>query len=101
TLLHVISGLDRRYQGKAVVAGVDLSTLGDAQLAQFRNAQVGFVFQHFHLLDHLSCLENVALPAYFAHDAALSPGSATVREQALATLARVGVADKAGALPST
>ena len=69
TLLHVIGGLDRGYTGRARVLGTDLASLDEAALARFRNERVGFVFQSFHLLDHLTCLENVLLPEYFARPA--------------------------------
>src|SRR5205807_2012033 len=54
TLLHVAGGLDRGFAGRAKVLGVDLGALSDRALARFRNEKVGFVFQAFHLLDHLS-----------------------------------------------
>src|SRR5262245_58776541 len=53
TLLHVIGGLDRGYTGRARVCGTDLAALDDRALSRFRNGRVGFVFQSFHLLDHL------------------------------------------------
>ena len=65
TLLNVIGGLDRGYEGTAVVAGRDLRTLSDRAISEFRNTTIGFVFQSFHLLTHLTCGQNVALPAYF------------------------------------
>ena len=65
TLLAVLGGLDREYSGRVQVFGQDLSTLSDAQLSQLRNERIGFVFQSFHLLDHLSALENVLLPTLF------------------------------------
>jgi putative ABC transport system ATP-binding protein len=95
TLLSIIGGLDRRYRGKATVLQNDLHALDDAQLARFRNREVGFVFQAFNLLDHLSARENVSLPAYFAEGP--SPDAEARAEKALD---RVGMADKAGARPS-
>ncbi len=65
TLLNLIGGLDRDYEGLVEVAGRDLSLLSDGALADFRNRELGFVFQHFNLLDHLTSAENVALPAFF------------------------------------
>ncbi len=91
TLLHIIGGLDRAFRGSARVLGLDLATLGDRELADFRNRRVGLVFQSFHLLDHLTCGENVALPAFFA--TAKRVGDA--RE----ALDRVGLADFATKLP--
>src|SRR4051812_6824612 len=65
TLLHILGGLDRRFRGTAEVLGRDLRLLDDEALSHFRNREVGFVFQSFNLLDHLSVGENVALPACF------------------------------------
>lgn len=65
TLLNIFGGLDRKYTGKTEVGGRDLASLSDRQLSDFRNQQIGFVFQHFSLLDHLTAQQNVALPARF------------------------------------
>lgn len=65
TLLQLIGGLDRRYEGQVIVGGRELSSLDDRALAGLRATEVGFVFQAFHLLDHLSARENVRLPAFF------------------------------------
>jgi putative ABC transport system ATP-binding protein len=65
TLLQLIGGLDRRYEGSVAVAGQDLAALDDRGLAALRAARIGFVFQAFHLLDHLTVRENVRLPAFF------------------------------------
>jgi putative ABC transport system ATP-binding protein len=98
TLLHVAGGLDRAYSGRATVLGVDLASLDDRALARFRNERVGFVFQAFHLLPHLSVLENVMLPHWFGDGA---EGAVTNPEsRAAEALDRVGVADQAAKLPS-
>ncbi|HEX6836600.1 MAG TPA: ABC transporter ATP-binding protein [Polyangia bacterium] len=95
TLLHIMGGLDRRYAGKATVLDHDLHALDDARLARFRNREVGFVFQAFNLLDHLTARENVKLPAYFT-----DADSAGADERAVAALERVGIGDKAESRPS-
>jgi putative ABC transport system ATP-binding protein len=95
TLLHVLSGLDRAYDGRVEVLGHDLGKLDDRALSRFRGETVGFVFQSFHLLDHLSVKENVALPAYFA---ANGPSSAA-HSRAVDALARVGMVDHANKRP--
>jgi putative ABC transport system ATP-binding protein len=97
TLLHIMGGLDRRYSGKASVLGHDLHALDDRRLARFRNREVGFVFQAFNLLDHLTARENVKLPSYFS-DAALAADDAD--RQAVEALARVGIGDKTESRPS-
>lgn len=62
TLLHVIGGIERPSGGEVVVAGVRLGELSDDELAEFRNRNVGFVFQMFYLVPRMSVLENVELP---------------------------------------
>jgi putative ABC transport system ATP-binding protein len=94
TLLHVLGGLDTAYRGEVTVAGIRLSGLSDAALARFRNEQIGFVFQSFHLVPGLSVRDNVALPGFFARN---PPADAEAR--ALEALRRVGLAEKAGRLP--
>ncbi len=66
TLLHAIGGLDRDFTGEVEVGGRSLQALSDTALSDYRNRVVGFVFQAFYLLPHLTVLENVALPALFA-----------------------------------
>ncbi len=66
TLLNIIGGLDSSYDGEAYVDGVTLKHLSDKELSRFRNEKIGFVFQHFNLLDHLNCRENVYLPSFFS-----------------------------------
>jgi putative ABC transport system ATP-binding protein len=94
TLLHILGGLDRRYSGSVEVLGRELAKLSDAGLADFRNREVGFIFQSFNLLDHLTVRENVALPAFFGD----GPSDAA-RARADEALERVGVRDKADARP--
>lgn len=65
TLLNVIGGLDRSFEGTAIVGDKNLHTLSDRAISEFRNTTIGFVFQSFHLLAHLTCGQNVSLPAYF------------------------------------
>jgi putative ABC transport system ATP-binding protein len=62
TLLNCIAGLERADHGGVTVAGNDLATLDEGGRARLRRAQLGFVFQAFHVLPHLSVAENVALP---------------------------------------
>ncbi|MBK1612750.1 ABC transporter ATP-binding protein [Rubrivivax gelatinosus] len=62
TLLNCIAGLDVADAGRITVAGHDLATLDEAGRARLRRARLGFVFQAFHVLPHLTVAENVALP---------------------------------------
>ena len=67
TLLHILGALDKPDKGTVRVDDKDLSKLSAAQLNQFRNKMVGFVFQFYHLLDELNVLENVLLPTMAAN----------------------------------
>jgi putative ABC transport system ATP-binding protein len=62
TLLNLIAGLDRPDAGRLTVHGIDLPSLTEAQLADWRAANVGFVFQFYHLIPVLTAFENVELP---------------------------------------
>ncbi len=93
TLLNVIGGLDREYTGEVTVLDQKYTGLSDNNLSRLRNNQIGFVFQAFNLLDHLTCWENVALPAFFGKH----PGDA--RKMAQDHLERVGLEDKFNAKP--
>ena len=62
TLLNCIAGLDQVDAGRVHVNGTDVTALTEAQQAHFRRAQLGFVFQAFHVLPHLSVAHNVGLP---------------------------------------
>jgi len=96
TLLHVLGGLDASYAGEVEVAGVRLNELNDVALARFRNRQVGFVFQSFHLIASLSALDNVLLPAFFDVEAVAGPR----RKRAEDVLARVGLIEKKNRVPA-
>src|SRR5260370_35273930 len=65
TLLMTAAGLVRPSAGRIEVAGSDLSSLGEDELARFRRAAVGIVFQGFHLVPTMTALENVPLPLEF------------------------------------
>jgi putative ABC transport system ATP-binding protein len=95
TLLHLLGGLDRPTGGEVWLAGQSLGRLGERALARLRRDAVGFVFQAFHLMDELTAVENVELPALLA---GRSPR--TARRRAAGLLERVGLADRAGFLPT-
>ncbi|WP_324615018.1 ABC transporter ATP-binding protein [Hyphomicrobium album] len=66
SLLMVTAGLERATGGKVEVAGHDLSKMGEDDLALMRGAEIGIIFQSFHLVPTMTALENVALPLEFA-----------------------------------
>ncbi len=94
TLLNVLGALDADYEGQVVVDGQSLAGLSDAARARFRNRTLGFVFQAYNLLGHLSALDNVLLPARFGEGVA-------DMERARLVLSRVGLGDKAHRLPAS
>lgn len=94
TLLHVIAGIDRPTSGQCLVQGTDVATLNETQLADWRNANVGFVFQTFNLIPVLTALENVELPLLLT---ALSASER--RKHATRALELVGLADRLHHLP--
>jgi putative ABC transport system ATP-binding protein len=94
TLLALLGGLERLQGGELQIAGADVGQLQDDGLATFRRETVGFVFQHFGLLDSLSAIENVELAMIMA-----AIPRATRRHRAQDLLDQVGVGDRAGHLP--
>jgi putative ABC transport system ATP-binding protein len=94
TLLNIIGGLDQPDDGDVEVLGLDYSRASESERARLRNERIGFVFQAFNLLDHLTCLGNVTLPASFSRN-----GKDTV-ERGREALRRVQLADFADRYPS-
>jgi ABC-type lipoprotein export system ATPase subunit len=66
TLLNIVGGLDKPDSGQVEVLGKPYARTSEPDLARLRNQRIGFVFQAFNLLDHLTCLDNVTLPSQFA-----------------------------------
>lgn len=95
TLLNLIAGLDTPDSGRITLDGRDLGTLDDAARTRLRRARIGFVFQAFHLLPHLSVERNVALPLAL-NGSNGREASDRVRE----LLSAVGMSDRASASPS-
>ncbi len=92
TLLNILGCLDQASSGAVRINSVDTSTLSRSELARFRAETVGFVFQQFHLIPHLTALENVMLAQYFH--------STTDEREARQALDHVGLASRARHLPS-
>ncbi|MDI2124546.1 ABC transporter ATP-binding protein [Yinghuangia seranimata] len=95
TLLNVVAGLDRPTSGAVTVAGTPLAGLSETRLARFRRERVGMVFQFFHLLDDLTAVDNVLMPARLG---GMSARAARARADEL--LGYLGIADRADAYPS-
>ena len=94
TLLHIIAGVDRPTSGECLVQGVNVTRLNESQLADWRNHNVGFVFQTFNLIPVLTAAENVELPLLLTR-----LGRAQRRQQVATALELVGLADRAKHLP--
>ena len=92
TLLNCIAGLERPDRGSLRLAGQDLLALDEAARARLRRVQLGFVFQAFHVLPHLSVAENVALPLLLLG----RPDAARVQ----AVLEAVGLGDSGARMPA-
>jgi len=95
TLLHLLGGLDRPTSGRIWVRGQDLTSLDENGLAAYRQREVGFVFQSFHLIPTMTALQNVEFPTLFAR---ISP--AQRRERARYLLASVGLAGRTNHRPT-
>jgi putative ABC transport system ATP-binding protein len=95
TLLHLLGGLERPSAGDIDLAGNPVNGIGERALAHLRRTAIGFIFQGFFLMDELTAIENVELPALLAGS---SPKAARARAGDL--LEQVGLADRAGFLPS-
>ena len=95
TLLNLIAGIDKPDSGTLRVGGVDITALGEAELATWRSRHVGFIFQFYNLMPVLTAFENVELPLL------LTDLSARQRdEHVTSALAMVGLADRMEHFPS-
>ena len=94
TLLNLIAGLDVPDDGRISVAGQQLVGLGEDELARMRRLHIGIVFQFFNLLEGMTVLENVALPAVIA-----GRGRRAAESRGRDLLDLLGVADKAASMP--
>jgi ABC-type lipoprotein export system ATPase subunit len=92
TLLNLLGALDQPESGEVIVAGKNLASLNAEQLAEFRNTEVGFIFQLHHLLPHCSVLENVLVPT-LARKASKAE-RAEFRERAVKLLEAVGLSHR-------
>lgn len=95
TLLNVIAGLDAPDAGEVLIGGKNVAALAEPDRARLRASALGFVFQAFHVLPHLSLARNVALPCLLA-----GMNAADALARAEATLAEVGLAGRGGDWPA-
>lgn len=95
TLMNIIGALDVPTKGEYYLGGEDVSKMEDKQLARIRNKMIGFIFQQYNLLPKLNLLENVELPLLYA-----GVGSEERRQWAMASLEKVGLAEKWKNMPN-
>ena len=95
TLMNIIRALDVPTKGEYYLGGEDVSKMEDKQLARIRNKMIGFIFQQYNLLPKLNLLENVELPLLYA-----GVGSEERRQRAMASLEKVGLAEKWKNMPN-
>jgi putative ABC transport system ATP-binding protein len=96
TLLNLIAGLDRATAGQIVVGGAELGRLSEAALARYRCGRVGMIFQFFNLLNNLTALENVMIPARL-----MGVRARVARRSGQELLEQLGIGDKADKFPAT
>ncbi|KYH36083.1 MAG: ABC transporter ATP-binding protein [Candidatus Hecatellales archaeon B24] len=89
TLLNLIGTIDTPTRGRIIIDGVDVTRLSEAEKDRFRNRRVGFIFQFFNLINELTVLENVMLPALIC-----GVSFEEAEREALSLLRAVGLADK-------
>jgi putative ABC transport system ATP-binding protein len=94
TLLNLIAGIDKPSSGSVFVGGVDIAALSEIDLAAWRAAHIGFIFQFYNLMPVLTAFENVELPLLLT-----SLSRAERREHVDAALAMVDLTDRADHLP--
>lgn len=96
TLMHILGCLDTPTSGKYFLEGKDVSKLNDVQLANIRNKKVGFVFQTFNLLPHLTVLDNIILPVVYNAKGNLKK----TEKKAIELLKSVGMEKRINHLPA-
>lgn len=95
TLLHIIGTLDKPNSGKVLFNGMDIFSMNDKQISNFRNKNIGFVFQFHHLLPEFTALENISMPAYIA-----GTDKKQADEKAMELLSFFGLTERAQHKPS-
>lgn len=95
TLLHILGTLDRPNSGSLSINNENISDLSDKKLAEFRNKNIGFVFQFHHLLPEFTALENVCIPAFIA-----GTSKSDAEKRAIELLTFLGVNERMNHKPS-
>lgn len=95
TLLQIMGTLDKPDAGQVLINGVDVAALKRNKLAEFRNTQIGFIFQFHQLLPEFTALENIMLPAFIA-----GKGEKEVRQRALELLDFMKIRERAEHKPN-
>ena len=95
TLLNIMGTLDRPTSGTVEIEGCDVSTLGDSRVTAIRARRIGFIFQSYQLLEHMSLAENVEQGLLYQ-----APRSSKRRDLAMQALDRVGLVERSSARPS-
>lgn len=92
TLLSLIAGLDAASSGDVILNGESLSRMNERNLSKFRAKNIGIIFQQFHLMPHLTALENVSLPLELAHDS-------DAKKKSIRILEEIGLGERANHFP--
>ena len=92
TLMNIIGCMDHATSGTVLLDGIDITKVSDHELTLLRRDKIGIVFQQFHMIPYLTAVENIMVAQYYH--------SMPDRNEAMAALERVGLADRASHLPS-
>lgn len=95
TLLQIIGTLERPDEGQIVIDGVEVNKLGSKKLAEFRNKNIGFVFQFHQLLPEFTAIENIMIPAFIA-----GKSTKEAKQKATELLEFMGLSDRASHKPN-
>lgn len=95
TLLHILGTLDKANSGQLEINTTNISSLSDKKLAEFRNKNIGFVFQFHHLLPEFTALENVCIPAFIA-----GTSKSEAEKKAIELLTFLGVSERINHKPN-
>jgi lipoprotein-releasing system ATP-binding protein len=95
TLLHILGTLDRADKGQVIINNTSIASLSEKKLSEFRNKNIGFVFQFHHLLPEFTALENVCIPAFIA-----KTPKKEAESRAMELLSFLGLSQRVGHKPS-